>query len=553
MNSLVAAPLMQTAYPMQLTSLVQPLIRVVLTGGDAAETACNALRELAHSPPNFALLVQTPALVDALVELRDYEGHNNAGLLIAYLEEYQEKVVISGGGVLWRPVELLARAACEDESIEFRRPKIEPEVVRSHVHKDVQELAEEIDDSSHRCHELLGILPGISEEDVSQVLPLWSDIKSIDDAEARLTTLVDYCERGGCYGVGMMTAAPECTTKKLRMVTQLFTGQNPIQKLSMLLLLAAHGGVCNVQKEVGIDAAYAQMTRTCSELAERSSFEAHVFRLLRQKREQVVEELSIEFCRRIRHSTNTHILVPFRNLLAHDVGIRNIPDPNAASDLFAHEDGAVADSISRFWHLYSFDAILGEVAAALNEMPRRIPYDSLISWLKIHVPFETDVYSFLSASFDVNGHIRHQTIEYALCYLGILQSPNTFTASPGMLKMQIGPQEWSGLDAYIVLAQRWKFVADAEKCSKVLTNFHIAIAHSNAELLDEHILNHLRCSLAEVEAELCNGPHGKLLAYNWLVAGALVSIDPASQANSLSEGFPKIKNLLKEAYQLLKK
>jgi hypothetical protein len=545
-RALADSPMMQAAYAAQLANFIQPLKRVVVAGGEAAGVACAALQELADSASNFGALFGDTSLTEAVVELRDYEGTESAASLLRYLEEYEHKVVISGGGVLWRPTELLAKVANEHEHVEWRLPKVKPELDRQHTQKQVKEMIDEVDVSNHSCPELLGILPTMASETAFlEAKALWSNaaFKDAEDAEKRLSTLVAYCEEVGCHAVGHHGVAPEITRRKLRMVASLLNGQDHAEKLPVLLLLAAHGGVCNVQKEVGVDAAYAQLTRTHAEHASRSSFEAYVFRILHEHREQAVESVSVEYCRRVYGHTNTHILVPIRNSIAESVGIRTIPDSHGH---VTTTDDMVAELTAAFWQQYSIEAILANISAGLNELPRRIPYDVLITWLEKNAPLGTDSYSFLSASFDVFGHVCRATLEYALCRLGIFCGPTVLVSGPSALKVQIGAQEWHGLDAYMVLAHRWGFATDPDRCHKVLSELYEVVA-GEGQASEPNDFKDFRTLLTTAEAELPGGQVCALSAQDWLIAGALVNRELLSP-NDFA-GFPKVGALLKVAHR----
>merc|ERR1712012_637823 len=181
-------------------------------------------------------------------------------------------------------------------------------------------------------------------------------LRDVEDAEQRLVGLVEYCTSEGCYGVGQRSSAPMETVQKLRIIAQLLDHQQVEAKLPILLLLAAHGGMCNVQKEVGIDSAYAQLTRTAAALAEKTSFQSCVFRIMRETREQIMDVLSVKFCERTVGSTNTHYLVPFRNQLADVVGLREIPDPNQCELTMSDEE--LSECQLQFWQSYSPDVLI---------------------------------------------------------------------------------------------------------------------------------------------------------------------------------------------------
>jgi len=533
-SALALAPLMQTLYASELSGLLPIMLRVVKAEGEAAGPACAALEALAGSPRNFGI-IDGEGLEGHLVHLRDIEGLESAASLLEYLEKYRDTIVIAGGGILWRSTELLARAAHEAGGVEWRLAAGEHEVDRAHVQKSVKELSEEVDVSNHKCWELLGCLSKMQESKVSIAMSLWADagFRSVDDAEERLSTLVNYCEEQ-CYAVGHKGTAPVITRDKLRMVAQLLHSQDDDSKLPVLIMLAAHGGVCNVQKEVGVDAAYSQLTRTAAEHAERCSFETCLLRVLRDKREQVMDQLCVECCAQKFQGTrfvNTHFLAPFRNKLAEIVGIREMPDPNGMLIDITEEE--MSEYLIRFWQLYSHDEIIAEVDRALNDMPRRIPYHVTISWLEENTPHGMDVYHFLSSSFDLHGRVCRAAISQVLCRLGIFCSPtDILQVGPEALTVQQGAQAWHGLDAYLKLAEVWGISMDSERC------------HEAMKFYDSDCRGDLLQLIKGAEDNIEAGRPAS--AQDLLIAGAVINKEllPPSQGE-----VPTLATLLREAYR----
>lgn len=559
-SALASVPLMQTLYSAELATLVQPMMRVVkasVLDETVAGIACIALKDLARFPNNFGIISGDLALTNLLIELRDEDGLREAGQLIDHLHEYRDKIVISGGGILWRSTELLAHVAKQVSTAEWRMPHCKFEVVRDHVRIHVTDLYDEVGVSTHRCSEILNVLPHLPANAVSKAMALWTDARFSDvvDVERRLSTIVDYCEGDHCHAAGHRSKAPDSTVQKLRMVVQLMhedeseSKSATKSKLPILLLLAAHGGVCNVQKEVGIDAAYAQLTRTCAKHAEKTSFKTCVLRLLCEIRERIVEQMAVESCIGQLGFTNTHFLAPFRNLLAESVGIREIPDPNGHPMNNVDIDG----HRFRFWDLYSLDTIVAEVRAALNDVPRRIPYDSFILWMKENAPPGQDAYSFLAGSFDINGNVLPTAVHYALCRLGVLRSATEFSQWGSELMVHRGAQVWHGLNAYTTLAQMWNFPSDSEKCHMIVEKVYEAIRCVDDEDEALESFGNFRLVLERFEDDVAPDPSSSSCAQDWLIAGALMNKKLSSPAwNRFWKEFPRVATLLKQARRCLK-
>ena len=121
------------------------------------------------------------------------------------------------------------------------------------------------------------------------MLDLWrntSDSRIFSNsAEARkkLKLVTDYSEESEKAGPGVKN--------KVRLITQVLTAPDgKLEPTQLLLLLASHGGVCNVMKEVGIATCYGLVTDNVRDEFERATLEQQVLRNLRDLRVTLVEE-----------------------------------------------------------------------------------------------------------------------------------------------------------------------------------------------------------------------------------------------------------------------
>mgnify|MGYP001146928074 CR=1 FL=1 len=217
-----------------------------------------------------------------------------------------------------------------------------------------------------------------------------------------LQALVDYCETSSQTSKGLK--------EKLRLVTKILK-EDPSARNGILLLLAQHGNVCNVMKEVGVNMAYSLVKNEAKEYNERESIKGKILRQLELLKEIVLEEL---FRKEMGGGgVNTHPLVGFRNGLAPDVGLDFIPDPNWG------QRTASKKTLWSFKQNYTPLRIVNVLKIAVNENPRKISYDSLVEWFQENSPIE-DSYEFLTQCFDENGKFTTASLLYLLYKLDIL-------------------------------------------------------------------------------------------------------------------------------------
>jgi len=216
-----------------------------------------------------------------------------------------------------------------------------------------------------------------------------------------LQLVVNYCETDPKAGKGIK--------EKMRAITKILQG-NPEGRPGVLMLLAQHGGVCNVMKEVAVNLAYSSLTTNLKEFIEKQSLPSLTLRHLQTLRELIVEEV---FIASGNFMVNTHNLVSFRNGISGHVGLPEIVDVNAF--VKAPEEAKVV----HFYEKYTPERIADTFCKAVNDKDRKIPYNTLIDWLQQNSPKE-DAYEFLGECFDENGHLTLSAALYSLYRMNVL-------------------------------------------------------------------------------------------------------------------------------------
>jgi len=230
-------------------------------------------------------------------------------------------------------------------------------------------------------------------------------------ARLRLNTVVTYCNGSKCT----KTAALKLKFIALELVTK----PDEYDPKGILLLLASHGNVCNVMKEVGIDMAYSSITSQNSELFKSQTLEERIYKLLYEFRIMLVEELYATFPGAV---NNTHSIGMMRNFLAKDIGVLSVLDEHAGAwGLPNNWQTGLAEKY--FKNHYNVEKITRWVFLAVNEEPRKIPYDLLMQWLEKNCPIE-ETYLFYSDTFNVDiGIFKTRYICWLLMALGVFDGP----------------------------------------------------------------------------------------------------------------------------------
>jgi len=247
----------------------------------------------------------------------------------------------------------------------------------------------------------------------TDVWGLWQNGRTKLTGRPPLITIVDYCEKeqeAGDY------------KHKLRHITHLLMedGKNKKKEQSydaagILAMLVAHGDMCNVQKKVGIDGAYHSMVESLKDLHEAQTMGALLTRLLRDLRLKCMEEY-FHVKTKIKE-LNTHNLIGFQNKIAVQVGLPNIPDPHE------YHSGEIPDY--KEWDTYyTVDKILDFITKGINDKPKKIPYDLLVTWYENHSLLE-DTYEFLGSVFDEDtGLKKKEWIYYLLQKYKVIYGPD---------------------------------------------------------------------------------------------------------------------------------
>merc|ERR1711977_34201 len=176
--------------------------------------------------------------------------------------------------------------------------------------------------------------------------PLFS---SRDQVGAKLRTVVDYAESN---------ASAE-TRDRLRCVTHMLQTQDgqDVDAASVFFALAQNGGVCHVQKEVGIRAVYADMLGMMKGDLEAQGVPALCLRLAAAEREAIASEIAengVAIDSSVK-KRNTHQVIPRRNVIAEQVGLPAMADPNAGRTPTGDE---VTSMLAHFHRLYSSERLV---------------------------------------------------------------------------------------------------------------------------------------------------------------------------------------------------
>eukprot|EP01062_Namystynia_karyoxenos_P067494 TRINITY_DN6146_c0_g1_i1.p1 TRINITY_DN6146_c0_g1~~TRINITY_DN6146_c0_g1_i1.p1 ORF type:complete len:464 (+),score=152.90 TRINITY_DN6146_c0_g1_i1:118-1392(+) len=198
---------------------------------------------------------------------------------------------------------------------------------------------------------------------------------------------------------------------------------------NICMALAQNGLMCDVQKEVGIRAVYSGMLGTAAADAQAVSLPAQVLRVLATLRESLSDQQAAQYLATRAAGLNTHLIVPVRNSYAHLAGVPKVHDMHAnyyvskylgtTPELLAARAPELFDE---FLKLYTPARAVRAVCAALNEQPRKIPYDTAVNWFQANCPQWADAHGWLSHFvFDTDGHFTSAAIRFLLYRLGVVR------------------------------------------------------------------------------------------------------------------------------------
>jgi len=197
-------------------------------------------------------------------------------------------------------------------------------------------------------------------------------------------------------------------------------------------MLAAHGNVCNVQKEVAIQSAFGLMTNSMQELVEKQALETLLYRVLRDYRYLLVEQLYKTF----NATNNIHSIVSVSNALSKKIGVEEITDPNASEWNLPNDWRNTVDK-KYFEEFYTVPRIVTYLNSMIKE--KKLPYQQIISKFeqliqKAPIPTTSAnkdvkaseyVYAFLHNAIDMDsGDIKFPYMCWFLSHFGVVK---TFT------------------------------------------------------------------------------------------------------------------------------
>eukprot|EP00475_Leptophrys_vorax_P030379 TRINITY_DN4545_c0_g1_i6.p1 TRINITY_DN4545_c0_g1~~TRINITY_DN4545_c0_g1_i6.p1 ORF type:complete len:428 (-),score=98.63 TRINITY_DN4545_c0_g1_i6:168-1382(-) len=199
---------------------------------------------------------------------------------------------------------------------------------------------------------------------------------------------------------------------------ELVNSQKQYDVPSILAALSAHGGVCNVQKEIGIRMVYAGMMDSMMEHMKANSLETRVLNILKRARVALSEEVAIEICKSLGYFNgfiNSHYLVPLQNKMSKEIGIDFVPEPNPCS---VNSSGEV----EKFKEKYTAHRVIGMILSAVNDH-KTIKYQECLEYLESIRPEGVDAYAYLNDFvFDMDtGKFTERAIKFLLWTMGVIE------------------------------------------------------------------------------------------------------------------------------------
>lgn len=169
---------------------------------------------------------------------------------------------------------------------------------KEHLSRPIWEVFDALDDEIENgdySMAIMKILEAQTEEDVQRALEIvhigetWNVLSCVKKARDALKTVVDYAESDKA------TENARCKLRfigfKLEEDQQKKKADREYDAAVILATLAMHGGVCHIQKEVGINTVYSMIAENMKEMAQASELENVIQRMLRERRTRVVEDV----------------------------------------------------------------------------------------------------------------------------------------------------------------------------------------------------------------------------------------------------------------------
>jgi hypothetical protein len=228
---------------------------------------------------------------------------------------------------------------------------------------------------------------------------------SANDVKYRYSTYLSY----------LKSANEDVQNIARSIIYELKTYPDKYDTTGIVMALAQNGGICNVQKEVGLRMVYASMTDSILQHVQSESLDTAILLLLKNLRETLTERCAEKILKAKGNEMNTHYIITVRNRIAGSIGLNQINDVNAYT-----VDGN--DFLLQFMNLYSVKEVVGCVRRALNDKPRKMDYLNVINYFEKIKPDDVEDFAFKQDFvFDEDGNFTDPAIKYMLMKLAIIK------------------------------------------------------------------------------------------------------------------------------------
>ena len=236
---------------------------------------------------------------------------------------------------------------------------------KDHLGRPLMEIYDSVDEEmNNKVHaeKLLVLLQLCDYEEALTLLSIgetWNNMKPREVPKA-LKTVVDYAESGkGSSGI----------QEKLRFIgyklgedSKKLKEEREFDEGVILVTLAMHGGVCHIQKEVGVNVVYGMIAQNMRGFSMANTIENIILRQLRQYRELVVEEVYQSRKNSFgKDKDNIHVINGFRNAMCPSVGLNVMPDIHYPIKIVAEQR-----DVQKFFNIYSVEGLTAWLINLVN-------------------------------------------------------------------------------------------------------------------------------------------------------------------------------------------
>jgi len=285
-----------------------------------------------------------------------------------------------------------------------------------HVHFPIIEFTDSMEiNDEHSANKLFDIFDKmtINNED----LKLWN-FSTTQSAKSKIKSVIEYAETN-------QNASSDIKVK-LRTVTKMLmeTKQEQLSEYKhILLLLASHGNVCHVLKEVAINNGYGMMTNNLSKYIKSQSLQQQILKVLYHERVLLVERIHHAF----KFSNNVHYIASFHNELAKKIGVKEYNDHQYVGT-FTNKSSKYPNWTKNldqryFKKLYTTQNIKNCVLKQIEE--KKIAYQKIVKFFEENCPENMKKNDFLAKVINIdNGKIDEKWLYWLLAKLEIFLVKN---------------------------------------------------------------------------------------------------------------------------------